>query len=115
MSSLQYVRRRTPQEEKADALATLEAAARQGDGPDKFKRDDVLWAVGGDEAEVTRLAAIAADAREERGRRIREQKAHDELRRMTDAVLAEWHQQAERDLRERAEAEARRRLEEKDA
>lgn len=111
MTSLQYVRQRGPQEEKADALATLEAAAGRGEGPDTFKADDVLWAVGGDQAVIDRLAATAAAAREERARRYREQHAREELRHMTDAVLAEWQAAEQAERRERAETEARRRLE----
>jgi hypothetical protein len=110
MSNFQYVRQRSASEERADALATLEAAARQGEDPSRFKADDVLWAVGGDQAAVNRLAAIAAEAREERGRRIREQKQRDELRHATQKILDRWDEEERTARYAKAEALAREEL-----
>jgi hypothetical protein len=108
--SVEYVRQRTPAEEKADAVARLEAAARNGEGPETFKREDVLWALGGDQAAVDRLAATAAAARDERARALREQKQREELRAATHRILEQWDAAEKAERYARAETLAREEL-----
>jgi hypothetical protein len=97
-------------QEKAKALATLEQAARRGDGPNKFKRDDVMFAVNGDPAKIDELTAIAESARADQRERVRRLAEKDDLRAATNRVLAEWETAERAERRARAEAEAKKRL-----
>ena len=110
MSGLEYVRKRTPTEEKADAVRTVEQAARRGDDPRQhYRHDELIWCLGC-EAEIDRIAAVAAEAREQRARAAREQQAAAQLRAATYRILEQWDSEEKAARYARAETLAREEL-----
>jgi hypothetical protein len=108
---IEYTRQQTPAEERAAALKKLTAAAKRGESPRLFPEEDLRWLFGADmEAEVEELAQVAEQARAARLEKHRKQKAAEELRSATNAVLEEWAVAELAERRKLAEKEARRRL-----
>lgn len=98
-------------EARLHARQTAERAAQNGAAPsERYSTDELAWAFEGYQAELEQLEEIATRRREAAALATQRRQEAEALRDETDAVLREWAAQAERDQRDRAEAEARRRL-----
>lgn len=105
------IRQPTPTERRAIAREQVRDAARAGKTPaDEFKPDDLAWAFRGSEDELEQLGREAERVRNERRERDAHLAQRKALRLETEKAVKELQAEEERELRERAEKIARKRL-----
>jgi hypothetical protein len=103
-------RETTEAEHRARAREKVASAARRGEDLAFFPADDLAWAFKGHEGELAELEQLATRAREANETAKREAERSRELRRVTERIEGEMIETEKRERRERATAEAKRRL-----
>jgi hypothetical protein len=98
---------------KESARRQVENEVRREERPpaELYSREDLEWAFAGHMEDVDELTELASTLRTRRLHDLRQRQQSDAVASLTEKILQEWDETEKRERRERATAEAKRRLE----